>query len=122
MGSGGNVIIYFDVTYSYGDSPERIGDTDAWHMYPTGSTDYHNSVWSDSDGRIVSPKNSFNSPITEYDYMSCNVNYVGYVSYDSAVYWDSCGIFISMIYYECDIDILYITITFYFLEVFKYET
>ena len=37
-------------------------------------------------------------------------------------YWDSCGIFISMIYYECDIDIFYITITFYFLEVLKYET
>ena len=54
--------------------------------------------------------------------MTCNVNYVGYVSYDSAVYWDSYGIFISMIYYECDIDILYITITFYFLEVLKYET
>ena len=32
-----------------------------------------------------------NSPIVEYDYSACNVNYVGYVSYDSAVYRDSCG-------------------------------
>lgn len=35
---------------------------------------------------------------------------------------DSYGIFISMIYNKCDIDILYIINSFYFLEVFKYET
>lgn len=70
------------------------------------------------------PTGNVNSP-----YLSYSVNSVyrvyddGNVSdYDVTMGRDSCGIFISMIYYECDIDILYITITFYFLEVLKYET
>ena len=64
-----------------------------------------------------------------YGNYSPNVHYGGayFVIPDGAfgVDWyigNSYGIFISMIYYECDIDILYITITFYFLEVLKYET
>ena len=64
-----------------------------------------------------------------YGNYSPNVHYGGayFVIPDGAfgVDWyigNSYGIFISTIYYECDIDILYITITFYFLEVLKYET
>ena len=64
-----------------------------------------------------------------YGNYSPNVHYGGayFVIPDGAfgVDWgigNSYGIFISMIYYECDIDILYIMITFYFLEVLKYET
>ena len=63
------------------------------------------------------------SPDVDNDYYDAYVVHPnGDVDY---YYWGvdiSYGIFISMIYYECDIDILYIAITFYFLEVLKYET
>lgn len=66
-----------------------------------------------------------NSPYNHntYDNFVYYMNSGGIIStyFNGDVSADSCGIFISMIYYECDIDILYITITFYFLEVLKYE-
>ena len=50
-----------NIIYSYGSFYQKnlkvrspyvsTFSSDAWHMYPTGSIDYHNSVWSDSDGR-----------------------------------------------------------------------
>lgn len=66
---------------------------------------------------IFSPDLGYNDSNRAYQVES-NGNVV---DYDWGI-GNSYGIFISMIYYECDIDILYIMITFYFLEVLKYET
>lgn len=46
---------------------------------------------------------------------ACCVDGDGYVDGYTYVYRDSYGIFISMIYNKCDIDIFYITNSFYFL-------
>lgn len=53
---------------------------------------------------------------TDNDLNAYSVNLDGYMDGSGDVFYsyidNSYGIFISMIYYECDIDILYITITF----------
>ena len=88
----------------------------ACHVIPDGGiSDGYSVVYWDSCGR---------SPGRTYDgsaYFADPDGSVGGYNRRHGV-TDSYGIFISMIYYECDIDILYITITFYFLEVLKYET
>ena len=60
------------------NSPERIGYTDAWIMYPTGSTDYHNSVWSDSDGTHSSGSDTkMSDAVIPYPISGCTPYIVG---------------------------------------------
>ena len=99
------------VTNSYGrSSPSTQFDTSCFMTNRGGVFDEHND--GDSYGMIytTNKKSTFRSP---------NAHYGGayFVISDGAfgVDWyigNSYGIFISMIYYECDIDILYIIITF----------